>query len=151
MVLPLAAPSSVGRSVRAVGGAVGMLGAEILAYNKRVAAGEAAPASSNTPQSRAPEPPSLAGLHLSDPVSGERSLVSQSLPSGNHLSLHGRPPPKPRFRPSDPPRMDLSQLPILELPEPSPHSSSFLDVPPILDAGATREVAKEEEEDTGGT
>ena len=64
MVLPLAAPSSVGRSVRAVGGAVGMLGAEILAYNKRVAAGEAAPASSNTPQSRAPEPPSLAGLHL---------------------------------------------------------------------------------------
>jgi len=59
---------------------------------------------------------------------------------------HG-PPARPRMRPSMP--TSIAQLPILELPEPSPHSSSLLDTQ--LRGRAEPAEAEEEEEFVGGT
>ena len=109
------------------------------AYDEKVAAGEAQP----PPQalSSQQEPPSLAGLHLS-----KAPTVSQSLPSGGHMNL-SRLPPKPRVRPSAP---GISQLPILELPEASPHSCSLLDENPLSQPGLLG-TRIEEDEEVGGT
>ena len=119
-----------------------MLAGELQAYNKRVAAGEVSP----VPQPQPPAPPSLAGLHI-----GSGAPISQSLPSGGHLALvGGRGPPRPRMRPKMP---NLSELPILELPEPSPHSNSLLDAPmlrPSFDASVPEEIG-EDDEFVGGT
>jgi hypothetical protein len=120
-----------------------MLADALKAYDKKVAAGEAKP----PPQPTAPthEPPSLAGLHVSAP-SGQ---ISQSLPSGgNHFSML---PPKPRPRPSMP---NISHLPILELPEPSPHSCSLLDEHPMQHSsmiGQPETGADPMADDVGGT
>jgi len=98
-----------------------MLGAELAAYQKRLESGDALP-----PQRPSvAEPPSLSTLSISA-VGRDVSMVSQSLPSSGHLSAMGKGPPKPRVGPSDPPRPTLTQLPILELPEASPKSSSLL-------------------------
>ena len=119
-----------------------MLADALKAYDKKVAAGEAKP----PPQPTAPtlEPPSLAGLHVSAPSGG----ISQSLPSGNHF---GNMPKKPRPRPSLP---TISQLPILELPEPSPHSCSLLDEHPMQHKsmlGQPETGAEPMDDDVGGT
>ena len=67
----------------------------------------------------------VGGLNISG-SSPMKQTCSQSLPSTAHFpSGFGAYPAKPRVRPT--PAPGLSQLPILELPEPSPHSSSFLD------------------------
>ena len=99
-----------------------MLAGELKAYNKRVEAGEVVPVQPPTP----PAPPSLAGLHLGEPAGVH--TVSQSLPSGAHAALLGqRVPPRPRMRGVSATASSLSEMPILELPEPSPHSCSLLD------------------------
>jgi len=96
-----------------------MLAAALKAHDEKVASGEVAP----PPK---PEPPSLDSLSLNQAIEkgGTRPLYSQSLPSGGHMSMVGRGPPKPRVRPS--PAPSLSLPPMLELPEPSPHSVSLL-------------------------
>jgi len=75
------------------------------------------------------EPPLLGALSLNDSLGdpttghGVRPLYSQSLPNtGGLASFGGLYPAKPRVRPS----LSTSNPPILELPEPSPHSSSLL-------------------------
>ena len=98
-----------------------MLAASLEAYNKRVEAGEVAPPVGAAQPSLPPAPPSLAGLNIGGPI-------SQSLPMRHHPGMASRIPPRPRLAPATP---DLSQLPILELPEPSPHSSSMLDSHPL--------------------
>ena len=82
---------------------------------------------------RAPPNPSGArgsaddvGPTTSPGASGESSpapcVVAQSLPCGSHFhDMASRLPAKPRVRPAAPPST-LSNLPILELPEPSPHA-----------------------------
>lgn len=120
-----------------------MLADALKAYDKKVAAGEAKPPSQPTAPRH--EPPSLAGLHVSAPS----GLISQSLPSGgNHFSML---PPKPRPRPSMP---NISHLPILELPEPSPHSCSLLDEHPMQHSsmiGQPETGADPMADDVGGT
>ena len=128
-----------------------MLGAALKEYDRRVEKGEAQPPPPMPPVTQPPlQPPSMAGLHVSNPGSGApmggRGLYSQSLPSSGHLSLIGRGPPKPRVRPMNP-MGNLAELPILELPEPSPHSNSLLESNPL---GAPSEH-DEEEDFTGGT
>lgn len=112
-----------------------MLAGELKKFDLKVAAGEAQP----PPQVPSAAPPSLSGLHISGPV-------SQSLPAaGAHLSGGGFLPPKPRVRPAAP---TLSQLPILELPEASPHSCSLLDDSPLRAmAGASQSVQEEADDD----
>lgn len=116
-----------------------MLAGELKAYDKKVAAGEAQP----PPQPAAPQDlPSLAGLHVSAP-----SQVSQSLPSGGHG--FGMIPPKARLRPSMP---TIMQLPILELPEPSPQSCSLLDESNLhSQMGADVSDPMQDGDDVGGT
>lgn len=119
-----------------------MLAGELKAYDRRVASGEAQP-----PPQAPSAPPSLSNLHISAPI-------SQSLPTaGGHLSGANFIPKKPRVRPSAP---GLSQLPILELPEASPHSCSLLDDSPLRAVvGASPHRVDEEDEDeeafVGGT
>ena len=133
-----------------------MLGAALAAYDKRVAEGQAAPPQPPSPQ---PQPPSLSGLHISAAGAQQglgRAPFSQSLPSGNHLAMLGKAPPKPRLKPSDFPRNSLSALPILELPEPSPHSSSLLGEAPVAGLGRDEELNDDADDDTfpddiGGT
>uniref|UniRef100_A0A7S2NTH0 Uncharacterized protein n=1 Tax=Haptolina brevifila TaxID=156173 RepID=A0A7S2NTH0_9EUKA len=124
-----------------------MLGAELKAYDQKVAAGEVAAPPPLPPQQ--PRPPSLAGLHISaqqPKVAGGRALMSQSLPSSGHVSMLGR-PPKPRVRPANTPQQSL---PLLELPEPSPLSSSLLSSS-LLDAPLVGLQEDEAEDDVGGT
>lgn len=121
-----------------------MLAGELKAYSARVAAGEVA-----TVPAASPQPPSLAGLHLG---SNAAPMVSQSLPSGAHSAFAGAPaPPRPRMGPSAP--TGVSALPILELPEPSPHSSSLLDAPMRPSDPDMPDVGDDEGEDefVGGT
>jgi len=93
-----------------------MLAAQLKEYDERVTAGGAPPPSK-------PEPPLLDSLSLSDPIkAGTRPMYSQSLPSTGGLDNRGHYPPKPRVRPAP----STSNPPLLELPEPSPHSNSFL-------------------------
>jgi len=58
-----------------------------------------------------------------------------------------RGPPKPRVRPSNAPK--LSQLPVLELPEPSPLSNSLLSSS-LMDTPLVG-LAEDDAEDVGGT
>jgi len=116
-----------------------MLGAELAAYDQRVAAGDAPPPSVPTQ----PQPPSLSGLHIG------ATLISQSLPSGGGGHFAGmRMPQRPRMAPVAP--SGVAQLPILELPEPSPHSSSLLDSRPI-DLSEAGEDDEDRDEFVGGT
>lgn len=125
-----------------------MLGAALAAYDKKVAAGEAAPP---------PPPPipditqGMGGLHVSFGAGPHTSLMSQSLPSGGKLSFMGKPPPQPRVRPAVPSGGLLSELPDLELPEPSPHSNSLLSTGAGRLAGLQESGEEEEEEEEGGT
>ena len=126
-----------------------MLGAALAAYDKKVAAGEAAPP---------PPPPipditqGMGGLHVSFGAGPHTSLMSQSLPSGGKLSFMGKPPPQPRVRPAVPSGGLLSELPDLELPEPSPHSNSLLSTGAGRLAGLQESgEEEEEEEEEGGT
>ena len=99
-----------------------MLAAELKAHDKKVNSGEISPPIKK-------EPPLLGALSLNDSLGdpttghGVRPLYSQSLPNtGGLASFGGLYPAKPRVRPS----LSTSNPPILELPEPSPHSSSLL-------------------------
>jgi len=116
-----------------------MLGAELKAYDKKVAAAPApVPASG---------PPLLDSLSLSDapaPPHVSRPMYSQSLPSSSHMSFMA--PPKPRVRPS--PSNSLKVPPILELPEPSPLSNSLLHA--MGEMGEVGRGIPEEEEEAGG-
>jgi len=122
-----------------------MLAGELQAYNRRVDAGEVSGPAPPPPSLPQTAPPSLADLH-----------ISQSLPTGGHFAFGGkRGPPRPRMGPTK--MTNLSQLPILELPEPSPHSNSLLD-PQFrpLDVGESIAAANSDEEDdefecAGGT
>ena len=92
-----------------------MLGAEIAKYRNKVATGEAQPPTL--------PPPSLEGLHIGAPRTG---MVSQSLPSGRDFGFLDKAPPKPRVRPQQSPS-SLNEMPIMELPEPSPQGNSLLE------------------------
>lgn len=94
-----------------------MLGAALAAYDAKVERGEVA-----APSQPAQQPPSLAGLQIGGPSEG-KAMYSQSLPSRS--GMPGLYPPKPRMRPVAEPM--LEEMALLELPEPSPHSSSLLD------------------------
>ena len=98
-----------------------MLAAALKAHDEKAARGEVPP-----PPSKIPEPPLLESLTLNESMDkgATRPMYSQSLPSGGHISFVGRGPPKPRVRPS--PAPSLSLPPMLELPEPSPISTSLL-------------------------
>lgn len=97
-----------------------MLAAELAAFKSKPSA---SPTSAPIPVSGHSQAPSLSSLHISDGAGGI-PLYSQSLPSGG-LMGHSKFPSKPRVRPTPAPS-GLTQLPILELPEPSPHSNSLL-------------------------
>lgn len=117
-----------------------MLAGELKAFDAKVAAGQAPPPTQPPAQS-ALAPPSLAGLHVS------KAPLSQSVPVMQGHLVGSFPPAKPRPRPS---ATGLSQLPILELPEPSPHSCSLLDDAPVQQGSS---MAHEEDDDdfVGGT
>mmetsp|Transcript_15174 Transcript_15174/g.32423 ORF Transcript_15174/g.32423 Transcript_15174/m.32423 type:complete len:178 (-) Transcript_15174:1367-1900(-) len=73
--------------------------------------------------------------------------ISQSLPSGNQLSLLAKgQPPKPRVRPS--PAPSFSAVPILELPEPS-LGESYGDTTGFLEDDG--DTAAPDVEESGGT
>ena len=112
-----------GSSIRAIAwlvrekrGAWPMLKGELAAYKQR------APPNPSGARGSADD----VGPTTSPGASGESSpapcAVAQSLPCGSHFhDMASRLPAKPRVRPSAPPST-LSNLPILELPEPSPHA-----------------------------
>jgi len=117
-----------------------MLAAALKAHDEKVASGEV----SAPPK---PEPPLLDSLALNEPMDkvATRPMYSQSLPSGGHMSLASRGgPPKPRVRPS--PAPSLSLPPMMELPEPSPHSYSLLSSGESPDEETTDEAG----DDVGG-
>lgn len=96
-----------------------MLAAELAAHSEQVASG-------SVPEPEAKE--LISSLRIDGEFSRgqHRSLLSQSLPSGGIHAHMGNYPPKPRPKPTMPPS-SLMSLPILELPEPSPQSSSLLE------------------------
>jgi len=102
-----------------------MLAAELAAHKKR--AGGSNP-------SGTPPPDSAVGPTSSQPLSmdpfgmgyGGGELRAMSLPAHNHLINMSAIPPKPRVRPSPAPSLNLADLPILELPEPSLGDSASL-------------------------
>ena len=97
-----------------------MLAAALKAHDEAAARGEV-----TAPPTKV-DAPLLESLTLNEPIEkgATRPMYSQSLPSGGHISFVGRGPPKPRVRPS--PAPSLSLPPMLELPEPSPISTSLL-------------------------
>ena len=80
------------------------------------------------PTGQAPTPgacsDALGGMRLGAGGAGGPSTCSQSLPSQSHMALRTA-PVKPRVRPS--PAPSFNGVPIMELPEPSPMSSSLMD------------------------
>jgi hypothetical protein len=100
-----------------------MLAAELALHKKRGGAlGAPAPDAGVGPTFA--QPLSIDQLHSVGYGGGE--LRAMSLPAHNHfISMTGI-PPKPRVRPSPAPSLNLADLPILELPEPSVGDSGSL-------------------------
>ena len=122
-----------------------MLAGELQRYQKRVDAGEVEPVA-------APPPPPLAGdAKLSGlPMGSSAAMVSQSLPTSAHAQFGAgfAAPPRPRLKPSRSPSLSLP--PMLEMPEPSPHASSFLESG--MPAHSLNEEDREEDDEfVGGT
>lgn len=129
-----------------------MLAAELALHKKRGGNPRGAPAPDAGVGPTSAQPLTIDQLHSVGYGGGE--LRAMSLPAHNHFINMTGIPPKPRVRPSPSPSLNLADLPILELPEPSVGDSgsfsSSLAAPTLLEV-EDETVESAHVEESGGT